>query len=203
MAVSSLPTSKQIEPVLLQCLADGKVWCWKALVDALVEHFSLTKADLEESLSSGQSRFYHRCAWARLDLKVAGLVETPRREYWQITELGLQELHKFQNRCERTVEEPATPKSENIAKTQYPWANRIAINPKIVMGRPAVRGTRLTVEFILELLANGWSEAEILENYPSLVLEDIRACLAYASAMLSAAKDYPCPIGLANALLNR
>lgn len=203
MAVSSLPTNKEIEPVLLQCLADGKVWRWKALVDALVEHFSLTKAELEESLSSGQSRFYHRCAWARLDLKVAGLVETPRGEYWRITEFGLQELHKFQNRCERVVEEPATPKSENIAKTQCPWSNRIAINPKIVMGRPAVRGTRLTVEFILELLANGWSEAEILENYPSLVLEDIRACLAYASAMLNAAKDYPCPTELTDAFLSR
>ena len=203
MAVSSLPTNKEIEPVLLQLLADGKVWCWKALVDALVEHFSLTKAELEESLSSGQSRFYHRCAWARLDLKVTGLVETPRQEYLRITEFGLQELHKFQNRSERTVEELATPKPENLAKTQYPWLDRIAINPDIVMGRPAVRGTRLTVEFILELLAHGWSEADILENYPSLVLEDIRACLAYASAMLDAAKDYPCPIGLANALLSQ
>ena len=168
MAVSSLPTNKEIEPVLLQCLADGKVWRWKALVDALVEHFSLTKAELEESLSSGQSRFYHRCNWARLDLKSEGFVASPQRGYWQITELGL----KMKDQRAHLL------------------IGRIATDKNIVMGRPAVRGTRLTVEFILELLANGWSEAEILENYPSLVLEDIRACLAYASAMLAAAK--PC-----------
>ena len=168
MAVSSLPTHKEIEPVLLQCLADGKVWGWKALVDALVEHFSLTKADLEESLSSGQSRFYHRCAWARLELKSEGFVASPRRGYWQITELGLKMKDQRANLL----------------------IGRIVTDKNIVMGRPAVRGTRLTVEFILELLAHGWSEAEILENYPSLVLEDIRACLAYASAMLAAGKPY-------------
>lgn len=210
MAVSSLPTSKEIEPILLQILADGKVWCWKALVDTLVEHFSLTAVDLEESLPSGQSRFYHRCNWARLDLKAAGLVDFPKQGYSRITARGLQELHECRLNGEltreerqRMREEPAVPKAENIAKPQRRSLKRIVIDPNILMGKPSIRGTRLGVEFILDLLAHGWSEAEILENYPSLVLEDIRACLAYASAMMDAAKDYPCPMELTHALLSR
>lgn len=63
---------------------------------------------------------------------------------------------------------------------------RILVDPLILHGKPVVRGTRLAVEFIIELLAQGWSEAEILDNYPGLTTEDIRACLAYASALLHA-----------------
>jgi uncharacterized protein (DUF433 family) len=47
------------------------------------------------------------------------------------------------------------------------------------------------VEFIIDLLAQGWSEADILRNYPGLLAEDIQACLAYASAILQADKAYP------------
>ena len=57
---------------------------------------------------------------------------------------------------------------------------RIVLDPLVLAGKPAVRGTRLSVEFIVGLLADGWSEAEILENYPNLQRDDIRACLAYA-----------------------
>lgn len=71
------------------------------------------------------------------------------------------------------------------------WQDRIAIDPKILVGKPVVKGTRLAVEFIIDLLAQGWSETEILRNYPGLVHEDIQACLAYASAMLRAEKVYP------------
>ena len=60
------------------------------------------------------------------------------------------------------------------------WMDRIAIDEKILTGKPVIKGTRLAVEFIIDLLAHGWSEAEILENYPGIVVEDIRACLAYA-----------------------
>ena len=49
----------------------------------------------------------------------------------------------------------------------------IEINPKICRGKPVIKGTRISVEFILELLANGWSYDEILENYPQLKKEDI------------------------------
>ncbi|CAM3261693.1 DUF433 domain-containing protein [Nocardioides dubius] len=60
--------------------------------------------------------------------------------------------------------------------------HRISIDPEVVHGRPAVRGTRMRVSDVLALLASGASEAEILEDYPYLVLEDIRACLEYAAA---------------------
>ena len=71
------------------------------------------------------------------------------------------------------------------------WEDRIEINPAVLTGKPIVKGTRLAVEFIIDLLANGWSEGQILENYPGLTPEDIRACLAYASARLHAEKVYP------------
>jgi uncharacterized protein (DUF433 family) len=71
------------------------------------------------------------------------------------------------------------------------WRERITIDPEILVGKPIVRGTRLAVEFILDLLAQGWSEAELLRNYPGLTQEDLRACLAYASATLKAEKVYP------------
>ncbi len=61
------------------------------------------------------------------------------------------------------------------------WEERITINPQILVGKPVVKGTRLAVEFIIDLLAQGWPESEILRNYPGLVHEDIRACLNYAN----------------------
>ncbi len=60
--------------------------------------------------------------------------------------------------------------------------DRISIDPEVVHGRPAVRGTRMRVADVLSLLAAGADEAEILEDYPYLTSEDIRACLAYAAA---------------------
>ena len=64
------------------------------------------------------------------------------------------------------------------------WADRIVIDEAILTGKPVIKGTRLSVEFIIDLLAHGWNKAEILENYPGIVVEDIRACFAYASATL-------------------
>lgn len=70
------------------------------------------------------------------------------------------------------------------------WKDRIVVDPKILVGKPVVKGTRLAVEFIVDLLAQGWSEGEILRNYPGLTAEDIKACLGYASAVLHAEKVY-------------
>jgi uncharacterized protein (DUF433 family) len=64
------------------------------------------------------------------------------------------------------------------------WQDRIEVNPAVLVGKPVVKGTRLAVEFIIDLLAQGWTEKEILENYPGLTREDIQACLAYASERL-------------------
>ena len=58
---------------------------------------------------------------------------------------------------------------------------RITVNPKIFGGKPIIKGTRITVEFILELLASDVSEEEILKDYPHLTVEDIHACLRYAA----------------------
>ena len=71
------------------------------------------------------------------------------------------------------------------------WQERIVIEPDILAGKPIVKGTRLAVEFITDLLAQGWTEAELLRNYPGLVHEDVQACLGYASATLQAEKVYP------------
>jgi uncharacterized protein (DUF433 family) len=60
-------------------------------------------------------------------------------------------------------------------------SQRIILDPEILAGKPVVHGTRLAVEFILELLAAGQSKTEVLANYPGLTRDDILACLAYAS----------------------
>jgi uncharacterized protein (DUF433 family) len=70
-------------------------------------------------------------------------------------------------------------------------SGRIVVDPKILTGKPVVGGTRISVEFVVELLAAGWSHAQILASYPHLSEEDIRACLAYASELLREEKVYP------------
>jgi uncharacterized protein (DUF433 family) len=67
---------------------------------------------------------------------------------------------------------------------------RIILDPAILVGKPIIRGTRIAVEFIIDLLAQGWSTDEILRNYPGLSLEDIHACLGYASNTLKTEKVY-------------
>jgi uncharacterized protein (DUF433 family) len=59
--------------------------------------------------------------------------------------------------------------------------NRIGVEPEVRFGKPCVRGTRITVGDVLGYLAAGTSEDQILEDFPQLVREDIRACLAYAA----------------------
>lgn len=71
------------------------------------------------------------------------------------------------------------------------WEERIELNPEVLQGKPVVKGTRLAVELIVDLLAQGWSGKSLVENYPGLTLEDIRACLAYASAALRDERVYP------------
>ncbi len=66
-----------------------------------------------------------------------------------------------------------------------PTDNRIAMNPKIMMGKPVIRGTRITVELILRKLGEGASEAEILNAYPRLNREDIQAAIRYAADALA------------------
>lgn len=73
------------------------------------------------------------------------------------------------------------------------WENRITLNPNILVGKPIIKGTRLTVEFIIDLLAQGWSIDEILRNYPGITVADIHACLSYASVLLKSERVYAIP----------
>lgn len=68
---------------------------------------------------------------------------------------------------------------------------RIVLDPAILVGKPVVRGTRLSVEFVIGLLADGWAEPDILHNYPGLTHDDVAACLGYARDMLRSEKVYP------------
>jgi uncharacterized protein (DUF433 family) len=73
-------------------------------------------------------------------------------------------------------------------------SDRIVVDPEVLAGKPVIRGTRLAVEFVLELLAGGQSEGEILTNYPGLTHEDILACLSYASYLAHEYRAYPMPV---------
>ena len=70
------------------------------------------------------------------------------------------------------------------------WQERITLDPKILAGKPVVKGTRL-VESVIDLLANGRTESEILKDYPRLNNEDILACLSYASSLMKSEKVSP------------
>jgi uncharacterized protein (DUF433 family) len=63
------------------------------------------------------------------------------------------------------------------------WKDRISIDPRICHGKPCIKGTRIWVSLIVDNLAGGTTEKEILQGYPSLTTEDIRAALAYAAEM--------------------
>jgi uncharacterized protein (DUF433 family) len=64
------------------------------------------------------------------------------------------------------------------------WRERIVTNPDILVGKPSVKGTRLSVELILGWLAQGWTIEVLLENYPTLSREDVLAALAFAVDMM-------------------
>ena len=66
------------------------------------------------------------------------------------------------------------------------WEERIELNPAVLAGKPIVRGTRISVELVIECLAGGWDEQTLLDQYPALTRADIRACLRHASASLRA-----------------
>lgn len=71
------------------------------------------------------------------------------------------------------------------------WSERISIDSEVLQGKPVVKGSRLAVEFIVDLLAQGWTSEDILLNYPGLNAADIKACLSYASSLLRAERVYP------------
>jgi uncharacterized protein (DUF433 family) len=68
---------------------------------------------------------------------------------------------------------------------------RIVLNPKVMVGKPVIRGTRLTVDFVLNLLAHGATEQEILDEYKGLTEDDIRACFVFATKALKETEIMP------------
>jgi uncharacterized protein (DUF433 family) len=71
---------------------------------------------------------------------------------------------------------------------------RIVVNPKVLVGKPVIKGTRLAVEFVLELLAERWTHERILKSYPQLTQEDIWAVLQYAALTVKGEQIYPLPV---------
>jgi uncharacterized protein (DUF433 family) len=74
---------------------------------------------------------------------------------------------------------------------------RITLNPQVMVGKPVIKGTRLTVEYVLNLLAHGATVAEILEEYQGLTPEDIQACLLFAKKALEDTTFMPLPAEIA------
>ncbi|MBI1902965.1 MAG: DUF433 domain-containing protein [Planctomycetia bacterium] len=73
------------------------------------------------------------------------------------------------------------------------WQDRITVDPKVLAGKPIVKGTRISVEFVIDLLGRGWTVADVLREYDHLSPEDVQACLAYASDVLKSERVYLVP----------
>jgi uncharacterized protein (DUF433 family) len=73
------------------------------------------------------------------------------------------------------------------------WHDRITVDPKVVVGKPVIKGTRIAVEFVLELLGRGSTAEQVLHEYDHLTPGDIQACLSYASEVLKSERVYLLP----------
>ncbi len=73
------------------------------------------------------------------------------------------------------------------------WQERIEINQQILVGKPVIKGTRIAVEFIIDLMGRGWTVERILGEYNHLTVEDIQACLSYAGETLKSERVYLIP----------
>jgi uncharacterized protein (DUF433 family) len=73
------------------------------------------------------------------------------------------------------------------------WRDRITTDPEILLGKPVIKGTRISVELIVGWLANGWTFEQVLESYPHITHEDILAALAFAAERLREDDYIPLP----------
>ncbi len=76
------------------------------------------------------------------------------------------------------------------------WRQYIHSDPEILLGKPVVKGTRLAVDFILGLFAVGWTEKQVLENYPTLTPEALQAVFAFAAECMREEALYTLPVGV-------
>jgi len=86
------------------------------------------------------------------------------------------ELYKFQQATLAGISF-----AQEVKSMQEPLLDRITLNPHVMVGKPVIRGTRLTVEYILNVLAHGASIQEVLDEYDGLTVEDIQACFLFAT----------------------
>jgi len=70
------------------------------------------------------------------------------------------------------------------------WRERITVDPQVLVGKPIIRGTRISVEFVIDLLGRGWSVERVLAEYDHLTPGDVQACLAYAGDVLKSEQVY-------------
>jgi len=77
------------------------------------------------------------------------------------------------------------------------WHPYIHTDPAILLGKPVIKGTRLSVDFLLGLLAEGWTEAQILESYPQLSHEALQAVFAFTAEVMREERIYPLTSGVA------
>ena len=73
------------------------------------------------------------------------------------------------------------------------WQDRITVDPQVLVGKPIIKGTRIAVELVVDLLGRGWTVDEVLREYDHLTLEDVQACLAYVSDVLKSERVYLLP----------
>jgi uncharacterized protein (DUF433 family) len=73
------------------------------------------------------------------------------------------------------------------------WQDRITLDPEVLAGKPVVKGTRIAVDFVVGLLAQGWTVEQILEEYGHLTNSDVQACLSYATEILRSERVFPIP----------
>lgn len=73
------------------------------------------------------------------------------------------------------------------------WKERITVDPEVLTGKPIIKGTRISVGFVVELLGRGATVTDILEEYDHITAEDIQACLAYSGELLKSERIYVNP----------
>jgi uncharacterized protein (DUF433 family) len=83
------------------------------------------------------------------------------------------------------------------------FMNRIVVNPKVMVGKPVIKGTRITVEAVVRRVADGMTFDEILEDYPYITKDDIKAALLYAESLVAGEEIFPAIINDKHAVSHR
>jgi len=73
------------------------------------------------------------------------------------------------------------------------WCDRITIDTEVLLGKPIIKGTRIAVELVVDLLARGYSVEQVVNQYDHITPDDVRACLAYAAEVLQSERVYALP----------